>query len=130
MSVPEQFTACSRSYHVCMLAGFRRTRIFLSAGEGAGSGSATCRQREALSESGDTSAERLRSVPRLAVRGTNLCLQRPLQVKGKWVRGLGGAADREACTVQTKILFSSGIFLVDRCLSLRVGNVFLVYICV
>jgi hypothetical protein len=36
------------------------------------------------------------------VVGANLCVPRPLEVKDKGIRGVGGVADKEACTVHTK----------------------------
>jgi hypothetical protein len=38
----------------------------------------------------------------------NLCVWGPLEIKGKDIRGLGGVAGKEACTVHTIILFTSG----------------------
>jgi hypothetical protein len=50
------------------------------------------------------------------VVGTNLCVPRPLEVRGKGIRGVGGAADKEACTVQTVKGISQRQYFVARCL--------------
>jgi hypothetical protein len=35
------------------------------------------------------------------VVGVNMCVRRPLEVKGKGIRGVGGAANKEAYTGHT-----------------------------
>jgi hypothetical protein len=45
-------------------------------------------------------------------------------VKGKGIRGLGGVADKEACTVHTKNIISQRQYFVARCFSSYVGNIF------
>jgi hypothetical protein len=42
------------------------------------------------------------------VVGANLRVRRPLEVKCKGIKGVGGVAGKEAYTVQTKTLFPSG----------------------
>jgi hypothetical protein len=53
----------------------------------------------------------------------NLCVRRPLEVKGKGIRKVGGVADKDACTVHS-FNFSQRQYFVARCLSSYVGNVF------
>jgi hypothetical protein len=54
----------------------------------------------------------------------NLCVPRPLEVNGKGIRGVEGAADNEAYTVHTINIISQRQYFVARCLSSYVGNVF------
>jgi hypothetical protein len=56
------------------------------------------------------------------VVGTNLCVPRPLEIKGKGIRGVGGVADKEAYSVRT--IVSQRQFFVPRCLISFVGSVF------
>jgi hypothetical protein len=47
----------------------------------------------------------------------------PLDVNGKGIRGVGGAADKEADTVHTINIISQRLYFVARCLRSYVGNV-------
>jgi hypothetical protein len=48
-------------------------------------------------------AEKVGNRTTVGGEGANLCVRRPLELKGKWMRGEREAANKEACT-----LFSSG----------------------
>jgi hypothetical protein len=56
-----------------------------------------------------------------AVVGANLCVRIPSEVKVKWIRGLGGVAEKKACTVH---IISQQHYFGARCLFSCVGNVF------
>jgi hypothetical protein len=56
--------------------------------------------------------------------GTNLCVPRLLEVKGKWFRGVGGVGDKEARTVRTINIISQRQYSVAGCAILYVFNVF------
>jgi hypothetical protein len=47
-----------------------------------------------------------------------------LEVKGKGIRGVGGVASKEACTVHTINIISQRQYFVARCHSSHIGNVF------
>jgi hypothetical protein len=55
------------------------------------------------------------------VVGTKPCVPRPLEVKGKGIRGV---ADKEAYTADAINIISQPQYFVDRCLISYVGNVF------
>jgi hypothetical protein len=57
------------------------------------------------------------------VTGTNLCDGRPLEVNGKGIRGVGGAADMEAYTARRINFISHWQCRVVLCLISCVGNV-------
>jgi hypothetical protein len=60
-----------------------------------------------------------------------MCARDPLEVKGKGIRGVGGVADKETCTVHTINIISQRQCFVTRCLISCVCNVFGLYsICV
>jgi hypothetical protein len=57
------------------------------------------------------------------VVGANLCVRRPLEVKGKGIIGVGQASDKEAYTVHSSNIITQRQCFVPRCLSSFVGNV-------
>jgi hypothetical protein len=59
------------------------------------------------------------------------CISRPLEVKAKGIRGVGGVADKEAYTVHTINITSQWQYFVACCLNSYASNVFgLCSICV
>jgi hypothetical protein len=58
------------------------------------------------------------------VVGANLCSRDPLELKDKGIKAVGGIADKEAYTVHTTNIVSQRQYIVARCLSSYVGNVF------
>jgi hypothetical protein len=69
-------------------------------------------------------------LPITTVVGANLCARDPLEIKGNWIRGVGGVADKEAYTVHTINIISQRLYFVARCLSSYVRNVSLHSTCV
>jgi hypothetical protein len=49
------------------------------------------------------------------VVGANLCIPRPLEVNGKEIRGLGGVAGKEACSVHATNIISQRQYSGARC---------------
>jgi hypothetical protein len=60
----------------------------------------------------------------VTVVGANLCIQGPLEVKGKGIRGVDRVADKEAYTVHIINNISPQQYFVAHCLISYVGNVF------
>jgi hypothetical protein len=58
------------------------------------------------------------------VVGANLCVPRPLEIKGKGIRRVGGVAVKEAYTVHPFNIISQRLYFVAHSLSSCVGNVF------
>jgi hypothetical protein len=60
----------------------------------------------------------------VTVVGANLCVRRPLELKDKRIRGVGGIADKEAHTAHTIKIISQRQYFVARCLISFFGNIF------
>jgi hypothetical protein len=58
------------------------------------------------------------------VVGTNMCAPRPLVLKGNGIRGGGRVANKDAYTVHTMNIIFQPQYVVSRCLSSYVGDVF------